>query len=568
MVRDAAVPHDRAHDAVVERNVVIGMRDGCRLRADVWRPLVAGRHPALLQRTPYDKNDSGASVVSAGLEPAAAVARGWVVVVQDVRGRGASEGEFEPFRNESADGFDTVEWVADQPWCTGEVFMYGTSYFGHAVLAAAAARPPHLRGIATHLTSSDVRDHWIRRGKAFQLGFCLTWGLALTAGLLRRNGSIEDIQRWEGLVASINRRFAENSAAISAEVKAMAPWIAQWRDTSPDDRFWGEVNAAVERIKVPALHIGGWYDLFVGGTLSDYLTLRRSDSQHVADGQSLVVGPWAHGSLTDAVGDLSFGVQASESALPITDLQLDWFEQVRAGKVTTPRVRVFTMGANRWQELDDWPPTNSVRTDLHFDRAESSRRGGLSIEPGLGTPYTELVIDPSEPVPTIGGATYLPGVHVGRNSGPRDRTGLEIRDDVAIFETGDLISPIHVCGPVYTVLHLTTTGPEFDCCVALVDVDQNGIGRVVCDGITRGRSTGDGSIERIVVDLTGTSMVFLTGHRLRVEISAANFPRFDSVWAGSGDTAARLRIFHSSSGLESSINLPVAPFLPCEKTTR
>lgn len=225
------MPRREFDSIVVDRNVEMVMRDGCILRADVWRPNTAGQYPAALQRTPYSKDDSSVSVVFAGLEPATAAAQGWIVVVQDVRGRYRSEGEFQPFLYEGLDGYDTVEWIAGQSWSDGDVFMYGQSYFGATQLHAAARRPPALRAIVPNLTSSLVRDNWTHDGGAFQIGFCVTWAAqSLSPNFVQREHDSEGTLALEHLAGTLEDQLTQNATALSKEVSTVAPWIVKWRD--------------------------------------------------------------------------------------------------------------------------------------------------------------------------------------------------------------------------------------------------------------------------------------------------------------------------------------------------
>ncbi len=391
-------PAQRSFDLRIERDVEMTLPDGTVLRADVWRRGDGRPAPVLLQRTPYDK--AFALVVQGGLDPARAVAAGYAVVVQDVRGRYASEGRFEPLVDEAADGAATVAWAASQPFCDGRVAMYGGSYVGATQLLAARERPPALRALLPHVTAADYHDHWFYEGGAFQLGFALNWARSLAAGeLARRRARGEQVaeleERLEAELADPSTAYRRLPIIDHPLLDELAPYFRRWLEHPLRDGWW-EALAPRERfaaIDVPALHLGGWHDVFLSGTLAGYETLRAAGRAP----QRLVVGPWAHGGWGDAVGEVVYGPQASRYALDPTDLHLRWFDGVLAesspggsdsvgrtrpgarspavGAGTPggsdsaaspadpdgPPVRIFVMGADRWRDEDDWPLARAGR---------------------------------------------------------------------------------------------------------------------------------------------------------------------------------------------------------------
>ncbi|HEV7565950.1 MAG TPA: CocE/NonD family hydrolase, partial [Microbacteriaceae bacterium] len=525
---------------IVERNVWIPMRDGVRLQADIWRPDDSATHPALLQRTPYDRSDSFAIILNAGIEPLRAVQDGFVVVVQDTRGRFGSEGHFVPFINEGADGFDTVQWLAEQGWSNGRVGMYGASYYAATQLLAAIEQPPALKAIAPQITTSEYYENWIYQGGALQVGFALFWALGLAASeLTRRQAAGEDLTVE---AAALRPLLADPHAAFRARpldglaVASMLPAWGEWLRHPARDDYWvaRSVSEHFDRIDVPALHVSGWFDLFHRGTIENF---RGLTARGVAE-QSIIIGPWAHAVAYDALGEVDFGGAAAAAALDMTRIQLDWFRQFLTDESDGPRrapVTVFVMGANVWRDETAWPPERATLTTFTFGVADDGtgtlRRGGPA-----GGGWRSFDFDPADPVPTLGGGTLLPGAYTSLNSGPRDQRPIEARADVLMYTGETLEADIELCGDVQVTLWAATSAADTDWTAKLVDVHPDGRAISVCDGIIRARYRLGTSAARMlepnsphefVLDLGTTAIVIPAGHALRVEISSSNFPRFD-----------------------------------------
>ncbi|MDQ1717400.1 MAG: uncharacterized protein QOE89_1353 [Pseudonocardiales bacterium] len=524
------------------------MRDGVRLQADVWRPAAAGAFPALLQRTPYNRADSFAVVVNAGIEPLRAVAAGYVVVIQDTRGRFGSEGAFAPFFTEGVDGVDTIEWLADQPYCDGKIGMYGASYYAATQLLAAVHRPPALKAIAPQMTASDYHDAWVYHDGALELGFSLYWALGLAAGeAARRAAAGEDVAdavaELEPLLRDPWRAYSARPLIDIAPLKALLPAWGDWLAHPDRDSFWAPISIAARypQIRIPALHIGGWFDLFLRGTITNYLGMAAESGVP----QQLIVGPWAHAAAHDGLGELYFAADAPLAALDLTALQLAWFDRflnTAAGSEPSPSleppVKVFVMGSNRWREETAWPPERAVTTRLYLVPGRPGATSGVVQRelPGQDEPATEFLFDPADPVPTVGGATFLPGAYVGLHAGPRDQRVVEDRPDVLTYTSEPLDTDLEIAGAVSVVLHARTSAADTDWTAKVVDVHPDGRALSVCDGIVRARYRNGtsraepvtpGQTEEYRIDLGHTSMVLLAGHAVRVEISSSNFPRFD-----------------------------------------
>ena len=534
--------------ATVHRDVPVPMRDGTVLRADVWVPERSGRFPILLERLPYDKSVAVLTAVEAGLDPLRAVDAGYAVVVQDTRGRFTSDGTFEPFVHEVSDGVDTVAWCAGLPFSDGRVGMFGASYFGSTQLQAASAAPEALKALAPTVTGSDFYEGWTYQGGAFQLGFVLYWTLlTLIPNLIARMPG-DERPRYEELLseALLNPWDAYRRLPLSdlGGLEAIVPFYLDWLRRDTRDEYWQALapNESYASIHTPALHIGGWYDLFIAGTIENFAGLReRAATADARRGQRLLVGPWSHGNFSDTIGELDFGLHASKGALDTTALQLAFFdEHLRGGGVQGPPVRLFLMGAGEWIDEDDWPPptARTQRWYLHSEgRANTaSGDGTLSPEPcAVEEPADRYVYDPNDPVPTVGGATFLPGIFVSHNAGAKDQQAVERRADVLVYTSLPLVADLDVIGPVRATICVATSAPDTDFTAKLVDAHPDGGAYSVCDGILSLRHRSAGSpqgryrpdeVVEITIELGPTAMRFRRGHCLRLEISSSNFPRF------------------------------------------
>ncbi len=569
----------RAVPVLADHNTPVEMQDGTRLRADIYRAAEGGPFPALLIRTPY-----GEQMLRAAAPVIPAIDAGFAVVVQHCRGTGTSDGEFVTFENEAADGTDTIEWCARQPWCDGNVAMTGPSYLGMVQLAAATRAPAALKGMVTIVTPDDY--HWglaYRQG-AFQLGQALGWHLLKTGQQLGYRAAAgqdvsADMRALLALMASPAVGYAHLPLLDMPVVSSVIPSWRTWLEHEERDQYWAGLSYrdGRDQVTAPALHVGGWFDLFLGGTLGNFTALsRHAATERARRGQRLIVGPWTHADRTGSAGELYFGVSASEQAIRLEQVQLDFLRravQPSQEEPAGPRVRLFVMGDNVWRDEDDWPLARTQWTPwyLHSD-------GSLSPSaPRAGAPsgYTH---DPREPVPTTGGATLLAGAagNVTWLPGPRDQREVEARPDVLSFTSEPLAEDLEVTGPVTVTLHAATSAADTDFTARLVDVwpDSRALG--VTDGIVRaryrdgsGRATLiiPGQVHEYTIDLIATSQVFKAGHRLRVDIASSNFPCYDRN-PGNGAPAstateadfvvAEQAVYHDVDH-PSRITLPVIP---------
>ena len=572
-----------------EPNVPAMLRDGTITYADVYRPDAPGRFPALLQRTPYDKSSPASRLSS--LDPIRAAMEGYAAVPQDVRGRHSSEGVFYPFVNEMDDGYDSVEWLASQPWCNGKVGMWGSSYVGATQWLAAKGNPPSLAAIAPGVTGSDYHEGWAWQGGAFELGFNLTWSLrSLTAenwANLSQRLHLPDRQIEDLIDArdSLRSRFEHLSLSDLPDLQGgLAPYYYDWLEHPEYDDYWQQicVEDSHSEITVPAFNYGGWYDIFLGGTIRNFASMSHDGAtQKARRGQRLLIGPWVHsGAPTNIAGAVDFGMRASATMLDLQGLVLRyydyWLKGEDRGVADEKPVRIFVMGDNVWRLEDEWPLSRAenVKYYLHSrGRANTlNGDGSLSPEPAGSESPDVYLYNPIDPVPTCGGGLCCdPGYVAG---GALDNRAIEARPDVLIYSTAPVERDLEVTGPITVTLFASSSALDTDFTAKLVDVDTCGFARNLTDGIIRARyrtPRGPASLierERVyeyTLDLWATSNVFKKGHQVRLEISSSNFPRFDRnmntgapIGSDTSFVSALQTVFHTSE-YPSHVNLPIVP---------
>ncbi|SEQ53423.1 CocE/NonD family hydrolase [Lentzea albida] len=533
----------------VDVDVAVPMRDGITLATNVWRPDGPGPFPVLLIRTPYGKDDAGTFGNPKLPDVFAFVAAGYAVVAQDVRGTSRSPGTFVPGVHEGRDGADTLTWLAEQPWCDGDVGMWGGSYMGFTQWLTAARDTPALRAIAPVMSSADLyRAPWYSPGGALSQDIVLTWSTLSALRNLQRDlaeGRGDPTDASVLLSGVDDPRLLHDPLPLTGRdaVTRTLPWLGDVLGHPERDAFWREV-APIEHhagITVPALQIGGWYDVFIGETVRSYTMMRRHGGSAAArDGQRLVIGPWAHpdGADLGTFPDRSFGRAGSIKAADVTDEHLRFFDRWVRGHTDTPadahRVRIFVMGVDRWRDEQDWPLPDTRCTDFFLAGAGRANTaagdGGLTREVVREEAVDTFLYDPHRPVPTLGGTT------LAARPGPADQTAVEARDDVLCFTTPVLDRPVEVTGHVSLVLHVSSSAPDTDFTAKLVDVHPDGRAILLCEGIQRARYRNSltepelvepGTVYELTIDVGVTSNVFLPGHRIRLEVSSSNFPRYD-----------------------------------------
>jgi hypothetical protein len=529
-----------ASDISIEHDVAMKTRDGVTLKADIYRPAGGGTFPVLLQRTPYNKDNADEFAHKA-------VARGFMVVVQDVRGRYTSDGEWYTFKHETDDGYDTVEWAAALPHSNGKVGMWGGSYVGATQMLAAIGHPPHLAGICPVVTASNYHENWTYQGGAFEQWFDESWTSSLaqdTASRMIRthtNALIGDRVLPLTGYPVINVERGADGAQLTHE---LAPYFIDWLAHPTYDSYWKQwsIEENYDKIQVPALTIGAWYDLFLGGSLRNYIGLRdHAGNEAARNAQRLMVVVGGHAGHDRKVGEVDFGPEAAFDENAIT---LDWYDYLFFGKQNrfadaAHPVHIFTMGKNEWRDETAWPPAQAkdTRYYLHSDgKANTSvGDGALTSTKPLKDIADSLVYDPANPVPTVGGPLCCDQGHL--LAGPRDQKDVEARADVLVYSTSPLNADVEVTGPVMLDLFAKSSAVDTDFTAKLVDVGPDGFARNLTEGILRASfresTLGEpkpivpGQVYEYKIDLWSTSNVFLKGHRIRLEVSSSNFPRFD-----------------------------------------
>jgi putative CocE/NonD family hydrolase len=504
---------------VCELNVKIPMRDGTALAANVYRPKQDGRYPVILTRTPYGKPDEKWG------EATRYTGAGYVMVVQDCRGRGKSDGEWDPFRYDAEDGFDTQEWVGHQSWCSGEIGTSGGSYVGWSQWASSPKSSPYLKAMVPVVPFANTYD-WAYQNGAMQLALLMGWG----QGVGGVNLSPEKLQAgFRHLPLSNYADQFEKKVSYLNEWVAHPTYDAYWKQRGIDYRY--------AEITVPILNIGGWFDIFSKDTIELVNHVRASsNNKAVRRNEFVIMGPWTHGVGANKVGEWDLGKSAN---LPLNDLQFQWFEYWLKGHETGvqnwPALYLFVMGENRWRGENEWPlkRTQFIAYYLHGSgHANSSAGDGTLgvVEPGTEAP-DHYTYDGNDPVPSVGGNNL-----VGASAGPYDQSSVEARQDVLVYTTPVLEQDLEVTGPVKLILWAASSARDTDFTGKLVDVNPDGKAYNLCDGILRARYRHGsenlellepGKPEKMELDLWVTCNLFKKGHRVRLEVSSSNFPRFD-----------------------------------------
>ncbi|MEA2647349.1 MAG: uncharacterized protein QOE92_2432 [Chloroflexota bacterium] len=554
------------------------MRDGVELVSDVYRPAGDGPHPVLLTRTPYDRTFPTNAFHAIDL--LAMALAGYACIVQDVRGRFESEGDFETYTHDADDGFDTIEWLVAQPWCDGRVGMFGTSYMAQTQMLAASRRPPGLTALAPFQSPGGSTGNDRYRGGALQLGLLASWGVGAIAiaEVLRRAKA--DPSLWLEFAAAV-----DDSDNLDEHMRRLPllPWppideraggLGPQFDQTARFEFYPPVpRFAASEIEVPALLFAGWHDCFLQADLDLFTALKAGAASDEARRLTrLVVGPWSHGMSAGAVGEQAFGMRASSLLLDmkenITRLHKRWFDARLLGKDTgidaEPTVKVFVMGENRWRGFDAWPPPST--TEEWFPLAD----GSLSRDAVTGAAEPSVFrLEPDDPVPTRGGGLLMGAQYI---RGPVDQLRNEQRDDVLVFTSEALDAPLTVIGRVGFTAFVAAETVDTDVVVKLCDIHPDGRSLNVVDGILRlGRRNGaaapelltPGEVYEVEVDMWSTAHVFLPGHRLRLLVCASDFPRYDRN-TGSGVLTADAteilpqvnRLYHDADH-PSRLRLPV-----------
>ena len=550
--------HAQDQNVVFEANVMMTTRDGTELAANIFRPKGDGPFPTILSRTPYGKGGENNG------QARSYVSQGYAMVIQDCRGRGDSQGLWDPFRYDAHDGFDTQEWVGMQSWCNGKIGTAGGSYVGWTQWAAAPEGSQYLKAMVPIVPFCNAYD-LAYDGGAFQLALMMGWGSAVGGARMAPDK-----------IAGALRFLPLNDFDDQFDNEVF--YLEEWVKHPIDDDYWrqrGIGRDAFDDVTVPVLNIGGWYDIFSKVTLEMTNGVRtESNNRAVRRNQFSVIGPWAHGVGRSKVGELDFG---PEAAMNLGQLQKKWFDywlrDQDTGVEEWPAFQIFVMGENKWRGESEWPLKRTQYTPFYLqsqgNAADIAGDGVLSTDKPDRAATDTYKYDPENPAPTAGGNNLA-----GAPAGPFDQAQVEQREDVLVYTSAALSEAVEVTGPVKMILYASSSAVDTDFTAKLVDMHPDGKAYNLCDGIIRARwrksrtkpqMIKPGETYRYEIDLWVTSNVFKPGHRIRVEVSSSNFPRFDrnpnSGLLFGTDTelqSATQTVFHGAERA-SHILLPVIP---------
>jgi predicted acyl esterase len=539
---------------------MVAMRDGVTLAADVYLPQnsnASGRWTTVLIRTPYNRKSAPA------LSYRSFVRRGFALVIQDVRGRYGSHGQFGYVRQEGPDGNDTINWVAAQRWSNGRVVMAGSSFLGITQWWAAVEGNPHLLAISpVNAGDDDYLDRFYSTGGSMQLGHRLLW--------IAQN--LKPSSRMPISPGSYLWHLPLRTSDISASGTTLPLWQTAL-DHPSYDAFWKSqsIREQIQQIRSPVMSFGGWFDNYAESDLDAFARLVKDHKQ-----VETWIGPWAH----DAALKFPTRDFGREAHVPIRLKQAEWFDRLarhaEPHETSIPALHLFVMGPDVWREEHEWPLARTHYTPLYLlsDGNANSLQGdgGLRWQTVLKSMFDTFVYDPRNPVPSSGGAVCCePTVFP---PGPLDQRSVEARQDVLVYTSAALTEELEVTGPVRTVLYVSTSANDTDFTAKLVDVQPDGLPLLVTDGIQRLRYrlsldkpvlVKRNAAYQISVDTGVTSYVFAPGHKIRVEVSSSNFPRFDRSLNTAGPnsdqsrmTKAKQVVYHEK-GYPSAIILPVIP---------
>ncbi len=503
------------------------MRDGTRLDADVYYPDTEGPWPVLLMRQPYGRAIASTVVYA---HPTWYAAYGYIVVIQDVRGRGTSEGKFDLFAHEVKDGYDTVQWAAQLPGSNGQVGMYGFSYQGMTQLYAAQAQPSALKALAPAMVGYDLYQDWAYENGALRLQAGLGWAIQLAAETARLN---DDATAFNALRAT-SRNLPLNGpiSAYPDVIKQHAPksFWHDWLAHPQNDDYWQSLKPDLTDVDLPMLHVGGWFDTYLTGDIRLFKEMvgRSQYPQH------LWVGPWGHIPWSRQVGEMDFGHQAMN---PIDQLQIQWFDHFLKGDGTDLRsqspVNLFEMVGNQWRAFDAWPQDTqqtqyqlksyglaAMRTDngrLDLDDSDLDSNLGEATKTKPAQIVDVLVHDPWRPAPSLGGHAAFP-------SGSFERTALEGRSDILTYTTPLLEQDLAVVGRAMVTLHIQADAPSYDLCAVLSVVYPDHRVFNLTQGYKRIVDNTDRQSVRVL--LQPTCFRLSAGQALRLSLSAACFPAY------------------------------------------
>jgi uncharacterized protein len=514
----------------LERGVQCRLSDGITLVSDHYYPTGEGPWPTLLMRQPYGRAIASTVVYP---HPVWFARHGYHIAIQDVRGRGGSEGEFYPFRHEGRDGAETIAWLRGHEASNGRIGMYGFSYQGATQLLAAAEQPAGLECIAPHMTATDLYHGWFYHQGALRLNSSLGWGIQLLREDARRLGLCEANGKLEAAWANIRAQAAHAPyGAHPAIADAKLPsYVHDWFAHREPGEYWTQqdISTRLDRIRVPALHIAGWFDTYLSGSIDGYLALRgQAGSEFARANQFLIAGPWMHHPWGDQVGDANLGAAAN---LDTNTLLLRWFDhwlKDSGGFSGEPRIRYFALGANEWRHAEEWPAAPTHTLYLHSRGYANSRKGDGTLSKDAPTdeePRDIFVYDPEAPVLAPGGPQA--------SSGPFDQAALEMGNNLLVYTSQPALREAEIFGQARVRLYASTSAARADFTAKMVRVTTSGRAEFVSIGIARSSwlfrdgSYAADTIQAWEFTLEPTALLLARGERLRLEIASSAFPLYD-----------------------------------------
>lgn len=571
--------------------VMVPMRDGVKLSTEVYRPLAAGKYPVILQRTPYH---GAVDLVGCRTDPrlAALAASGYVVINQEVRGTSRSEGALRPIVNEGNDGYDAVEWAARQPWSTGKVGMMGGSYLGLTQWQAALKRPPHLVTIIPNVAPTGFENGWIHSNGALGQATAQIWSVnaGLDQAARKRKAANVSADHAAALPAEPRKYSSEALLRYDALLRPPAdvlplagdpvfnseltPWYAEWLAHPKLDSYWSAANVEdkYQTLSIPVLSLGGFYDVFILGTVAGYTGMheRARTPEARAAARLVVAGPGHSLGMNNYIGDLSFG---AENATP-EDLSVRWFDYwlkgIDNGVMKEPPVKLYVMlppdqgsiGGGFWVTGDSYPlpGTKTVRYYLGGKNANTFLGDGvLSLNPSAASGSDCYKYDPANPVPTVGGA-WSAGKLLLR--GAYDQRPIEMRPDVLVYTSEALTDPVSVVGNISVTLTASSSAPSTAFTAKLVDVHLDGYAQILSNGIIVTPSAAPDTVATYTIQMNPTATIFKPGHRIRLEISSSNYPRYNAHTNTNAPLGTAKNIVVATQTIMwngTSLNLPVVP---------
>ncbi len=555
---------EKTYELKIDFNRRVPMRDGTELSADVYRPKGAGRFPVILNRTPYTKTSSSNLKVAQYF-----VAHGYAVVLMDVRGRGDSDGKFEPYRNDGQDGYDAIEWCAAQEWSSGKVGTLGGSYNGAIQWLTAVKQPPHLTTMIVLASPSDPFVEW-PTGQPLPMD--ISW-YHFTSGHVLQN------------MEAVNWKKLYEHLPLATMDEAMGRPNRFWKEEvehSKLDSWWDfkRYQNQYERVRVPVLNISGWYDDEQVGTPLNFIGVTTKGSTgEVRRAQRLMIGPWPHAiNSSNKLGQIDFGPTA---VIDMNGYWLRWFDYWLKGHnnglLQEPPVHIFVMGENVWRDENEWPIARTEWTKYYVHsngKANTlSGDGTLSTSMPANEPTDSYSYDPAKPVPFITDPSFA---QIG---GPDDYRSVEERGDVLVYTGEPLTDDMEVCGPIRVRLAAASSVRDTDFMAKLIDVWPNGFAQRLNDGMVRARFRegmdkpsliDPGRVYDYDLDLWNTCQLYRKGHRIRIEISSSAFPKYDrnlNTGEALGQTArmqvAEQKIHHDREH-PTYVVLPVVPRKPSQ----